>query len=121
MKRPLLIAATLILILSVGCASKKISANMASWMGADQSRLILSWGPPDKTDSDGKGGQVLTWLRDRGNKSTTSTTYNTGVKGLGGEDIIVTNTSGGGKREPATRMFWVNEDGIIYNWKWQGL
>ena len=78
MKRSLLIAATLTLVLSVGCSSKKISANMASWMGAHQSKLILSWGPPDKTDSDGKGGQVLTWLRDRGSRSKTYTTYNTG-------------------------------------------
>ncbi len=115
--------ACLILLLSVtGCgAGKKLSATMDAWKGHHQAELIRSWGPPDRTDSDGQGGQVLTWLRDRGNRSKTSTTYNTGVKGPGGEDIIVTNTSGGGKREPATRMFWVNEEGIIYSWRWRGL
>ena len=32
---------------------------MGSWMGAHKSRLIQSWGPPTRYDSDGQGGEIL--------------------------------------------------------------
>lgn len=32
---------------------------MDSWMGHHKSELIQSWGPPDRYESDGKGGEIL--------------------------------------------------------------
>ena len=110
--------ACLILLLSVtGCAGKKISANMASWMGAHQSKLILSWGPPTETHDDGKGGKVLVWLYDRGT-TTTSTTTSVDPKICPQcSDVTVSRER---ENADASRMFWVNEEGLIYHWRWRG-
>lgn len=36
---------------------------MDSWMGATKQQLILRWGPPTTTASDGNGGEILIYAR----------------------------------------------------------
>lgn len=89
------IAATL---LFHGCfLSKRISKNMDSWVGTHQSELIRKVGPPERTASDGAGGVVLIYERQRA------------------------LSTDGSPTKPAMRMFYVNPDGIIYHWRWRGL
>lgn len=49
----------LLLIFFLSCTSEK--EIMGSWMGAQKKDLILSWGPPTRTTSDGNGGEVLVY------------------------------------------------------------
>jgi len=81
---------------------------MASWIGKHQSELIAEWGPPNKIMPDGKGGTVLDY------------SY---YKDLG-ENIYI-NRRGYGYTSPrgytAKRYFYVDSNGIIYNFKWKGL
>lgn len=41
----------------------RTNQEMQSWVGRHQSELILQWGPPTQTSSDGNGGQVLVYQR----------------------------------------------------------
>lgn len=36
---------------------------MNSWMGNSKGNLIMSWGPPTQTTSDGKDGEVLIYAQ----------------------------------------------------------
>jgi hypothetical protein len=51
----------MLLLVLAGCASSGIDQLMNSWVGSHKSKLILSWGPPARYDSDGLDGEVLTW------------------------------------------------------------
>lgn len=96
-----------------GCASS-VNEMMQSWVGHHQSELIAKWGPPLQTASDGKGGTVLIY----------------------GEYVDLGQTPGQARRDyfgnitytapqqqgyQRTRMFYVNQNGYIYHWRWQGL
>ena len=112
---------TLIALNSFGCAQKVndfkkasiIRGIMDSWVGHYQSELIAYWGPPTKIVSDGKGGNMIIYES---------------LKGTWG-DLKDKRIVGGAHyptrpRQPgyaATRIFYVNEKGIIYSWKWSGL
>jgi len=111
MRKFLSILFFLSLISTAGCGrSEKISTAMDSWKGSHQSQLIRSWGPPTLTHSDGKGGQILEWRYERGSNKTTATTVpNT-------QTTIYRHKS----KSYASRMFWVDEEGIIYYWSWKG-
>ena len=39
--------------------TEKEKKAMDSWLGFQKSALILSWGPPTRTESDGNGGTIL--------------------------------------------------------------
>ena len=97
----------LVLFLMTGCASR-INKTMSSWIGHHQSELIASWGPPTRTSSDGKGGIVLVYesYRNMGTKGSVDSRGNIRVR----DNSYI-----------RTRMFYVNNNGIIYNWRWQGL
>ena len=106
---------------SFGCAPRvndfkkpsTINRMMDSWVGHYQSKLIANWGPPTKITSDGKGGNIIIYES---------------LKGTWG-DVKDKRIVGGthyptSPRQPgyaATRIFYVNEKGIIYSWKWSGL
>lgn len=81
-------------ILLTGCVSNE----MRSWVGRPQSELIAQWGAPQRKSDDGLGGYVLTYERF--------------IRGGPGE------VPGGHYR---TREFYVDQHGIIYRWRWQGL
>jgi hypothetical protein len=107
----ILLVATLATV--TACASLSPSRKMQSWMGSTAQQLILSWGPPTRTSSDGAGGSILIYEYDR----------NMGqVPGLAVQnaDGSVSYTAPQRSGYVASRMFWVNSGGLIYNWRWQG-
>ena len=81
-------------LLCTSCAARN-NKLMQSWVGSHQSQLILSWGPPNQTTSDGAGGTILIYAAERR---------------IPDDNVYI-----------ATRMFYVNPSGIIYSWRWQGL
>jgi hypothetical protein len=83
----------LLLILTFGCSS--INKQMQSAMGQPISGVIDSWGAPSRVTPDGRGGSVYVW-----------------------QQWVPTGYGGGYVR---SRMFWADSDGIIYQWRWQGL
>jgi hypothetical protein len=120
------LASVLFVLLSclTACASANLEAQretvnrqMQSWIGHHQADLILSWGPPQQTASDGNGGTILiySWYRPPGN-----TVPQVGSPG----SVLGAITQGFGQETggyTATRMFYVNGDGVIYHWRWQNL
>ncbi len=93
---------------TLGCAS--VNSQMQSWVGHHQSELIASWGPPDRTASDGNGGVVLIYGSYRDFGQTPGKVYSDG-----------SYTAPRANGYYATRMFYVNADGVIYSWRWKGL
>ena len=111
----------LIALNSSGCTQKVkdfkkasiIRGIMDSWVGHYQSELIAYWGPPTKIVSDGKGENMIIY------ESLKGTWGNLKDKRIVGGAHYPTRP-----RQPgyaATRIFYVNEKGIIYSWKWSGL
>lgn len=109
-----------------------ISKIMDSWMGANVNDLIVSWGPPQQTISDGKGGQILiyssarTWTTP--GQATTNTYgkanaygYGNYANAYGRSTSTTTYTPPQTRGYEAQRMFWVNRNGKIYRWSWKGL
>jgi hypothetical protein len=106
------LTALLLLVLSltttVGCAS--VNSQMQSWVGHHQAELIASWGPPARTAADGNGGTILIYYQYRDFGQTRGKVYSDGSYTAPRENGYV-----------AQRMFYVNPDGVIYSWRWQGL
>lgn len=93
------LACLALLIALTGCAS--INKDMQAWNGRTSQQLILQWGPPARSTTDGAGGEVLVYER------WVPRTFVPYLGWIGGYT--------------ATRMFYVNPEGVIYNWRWQGL
>lgn len=106
-------------ILIVGCSAFLPDKMMDSWMGATEQQLISVWGPPTRTDSDGGSGKVLTYtftenwvspyfvpgqLTDNGNGTAT---YRPPRQDSGTSVKV--------------RQFYVNAEGRIYSWRYQGI
>jgi hypothetical protein len=86
----------LIAVIIVSCASTRKAVD--SWMGHNKSELILKLGPPQRTASDGNGGEVLI--------------YETQVwMNSGNYEYPITSS----------RMFYADSTGRIYHWRAQGL
>lgn len=109
----------------VGCGTPTHKI-MNSWKGNHVSSLIRSWGPPDYVTSDEKGGKVYIWerninlpLTDARSETKGTITYSpyrneyTIKSNTVYTDAIVLK----GKK---VRMFWVDQNGIIYGWKAEG-
>jgi hypothetical protein len=99
-------------IATSGCAAQ-INSAMSTWVGHHQSELIRSWGPPSRTASDGQGGTVLIYDSYVDMGQTPGTAYTDPY----GNVRYTTPQQNGYAR---TRMFYVNADGYIYSWRWQG-
>jgi len=103
----------LILIpLLTDCGS--INKTMQSWEGHHKSELYQKWGPPTRTTDDGLGGEILiyeTWIN-------TGQTAGQVYQNPNGSIGYTAPKQNGYLR---TRMFYVNKNGIIYSWRWQGL
>jgi len=72
-----------------------------SWLGAHRKNLILKWGVPARTDSDGDGGEIL-WYKER---------------------VAPYIVNGSVIQQGYTRntQFWSDREGKIYHWKrWDG-
>ena len=100
-------------VLVSGCARMNPSNVMQSWQGQNYADLMLKWGPPTRSTPDGRGGQILVYEYDR----RTGQIAGRAVPQLDGSVIYTAPVSTG---YVATRMFWVNPSGVIYNWRWQG-
>jgi hypothetical protein len=92
-----------------GCATRN-NNTMQSWVGRHQSELILAWGPPDRTTSDGNGGSILIYGHYVDLGQTSGQVYGNG-----------SYTAPQQQGYQRTRMFYVNSAGVIYSWRWQGL
>ena len=53
------ITAFLFLFLMTACTSQREILN--SWLGSTKQQLIMSWGPPSRTASDGGDGEILVY------------------------------------------------------------
>jgi hypothetical protein len=97
-----------------GCSpGDNITKVMQSWVGSHYSDLMLSWGPPTFSTSDGKGGQILVYQfnREGGQIPGFSTKIGKTLFYTAPQNISYT----------AERMFYVDENGIIYFGRWKGL
>ena len=117
--------AVLVGLLLGGCAGK-INEAMESWKGSHISAVIQSWGPATRTASDGKGGTIYIWdaYVDLGTSPGTHSQNIYCPPSFGG----YTSCQGTGTYTPPqqqgynrVRMFYVDKNGRIYNWRWQGL
>lgn len=106
-----------ILLFSSSCKTtsfaQKEKTMMDSWLGHTKAELLQSWGPPTKTDSDGQGGEILTYDKTVTLGQTPGTVYGNGNGGINytrPNNNVVTRS----------RMFYVNQQGKIYHWLAQG-
>jgi hypothetical protein len=115
-KANLFILSLVLLIISIifisGCglrAKRAVEKEMKSWVGRHKSDLIASWGNPQDITPDGKGGTVLF--------------YSQLVK----KSVQFKDPLAKMSRPPhirkyfRTRTFYVNSEGYIYDYKWDGL
>jgi hypothetical protein len=114
-------------ILFSSCAyqTNAISQDMQSWVGRHQSELIASWGPPQNTSIDGKGGTVLVYSEYVDLGQTPGTIKRKNINPLGNKSILGDTstyeyTPPKQKGYYKKRMFYVNPDGYIYTYKWEG-
>jgi hypothetical protein len=84
---------TILILLVVGlltaCTSQKEIMN--SWLGSTKQNLVMSWGPPARTASDGGTGEILIYAR-----QVYIPQYNMNYYDY--------------------KMMYVNSDGKIYHW-----
>ncbi len=99
---------------------------MNSWKGSHVSRLIRSWGPPQQVTTDGVGGRIYIWTTEVNIPLTNATSKTKGTVDYNpylDQYTIKSKTTHiapiiiEGQR---ARMFWVDEDGIIYYWQAKG-
>lgn len=88
----LLLTLFLLIVLSA-CASTKKTLN--TWLGSSKQQLILKWGPPDRTASDGGTGEILVYA---------SQIYYPGINGTGAYTYWY------------YKYMYANSEGIIYHW-----
>ncbi len=85
---------------SAASKREKMEAALDSWIGQPAKQLIMKWGPPDKTDTDGAGGNIFTWRE-----------YNAPRKDFMGK---VT-----GPGSTTVYMFWAHKAGEVYSWRYE--
>jgi hypothetical protein len=73
----------------IGCISQR--KMMDSWIGSTKQDLILKWGPPERTASDGGTGEILVYSSRFYNATLNMTTYQ-------------------------YRLMYADNDGKIYHW-----
>jgi hypothetical protein len=137
---------SLTLALISGCVlgpskTERFDAIMKSWLGSQSSDLVAKWGPPQNVMRD-KDGEIWTYYESRQwttpGRSFTTSTANAQTYGSFRSGSIFSppgysgNTAIEGQsvttyRPPETqsytcrRTFFVNKDGVIYRYGWQGL
>jgi len=115
-----------------GCASS-VNKMMQSWMGHSAEDLIASWGPPAQVLDNPAGGKIYVYHQNTqvtlpGTPSTPGTAFTTGyIDANGNWQSTTTYTPGTPGTPPTTydfervRVFFVNQQGVIYRWSWRGL
>lgn len=86
----------------------KLQITMESWVGATESQVVASWGPPTSSYKMDDGTKVLTW--EWSSQSGGNSWYDN--QGRVHFNAPVTNT--------CKKMFYINSNGVIYSWRYQG-
>jgi len=125
--------------IALGCLHPIRNTNyaMQSWVGHHESEVIRSWGPPTQTADDGAGGKILIYDYQQSYTTpgtavaTTQTRPSGSCASIGGVtqpcNLGSTSTTRTVITPPKTqtygrsRMFYVNAQGYVYSWRWQGL
>ena len=113
MKKIIIVVITLFIIFSLtSCATiyaKRIDDMMKSWIGDTKQHLLQKWGPPTDIFDNGEDGEIWTYSFYR-----QTTGYAT-----------KTNRGNIFWRAPqqyeAVRQFYIDKDGLIFAYRWQGL
>jgi hypothetical protein len=117
MKYTLLIASCAVV---AGCATTEKFENMlSSWVGANESALIGSWGPPQSSYSLPDGSKVLQYQRSGQvfipGYATATTTY------AGNQAFTNINGMPSMAITQQCMVNWtINPDGRVARWSWQG-
>lgn len=101
----------------VGCFNQRFSARMAKMIGKNERELVAKWGYPNRIEPDGRGGRIFIyggiWTQNTPATTTATTTYN----GNRSDTYIVSNPGGSHSFE-WYRKFWLDANGIVYDWAW---
>jgi len=100
---------------------------MSSWLGHSQNELITKWGPPQEVMDDGQDGKIYTYKKDKSytvpGSSTTTVTGSVNTYG----NSTYGQANGNSTYQPSRtyewtqiRMFWIDQNGIIYKWSIPG-
>lgn len=105
-----------------------VNAQMRSWEGHRISDVIAQWGPPAQIIDDGTD-KIYVWAKTRSYTSPghAETTTNVAANNYGNPYYANATANSRTTYTPpetttwqASRMFWVNEYGVIYKWSWRG-
>ena len=105
---------------------------MSSWMGHPESALLLAWGSPQSSISDGEGGRILTYTERRvrvtPGQATTTTTASATAYGYGNYATAYGQGKSHTTYAPARvnewqvfRRFRLDRSGTIIAYSWNGL
>jgi hypothetical protein len=113
MKTVNILVVALVLLLS-GCVSTEelMRKEMDPWLGRSQHDLYLQLGPPNSITEDGNGGTILIY-ENRQNYA-----YVPGQVTVQGNTATYTNPQTLGYVR--SRMYYVNQGGIIYSYRGKG-
>ena len=105
---------------------------MKSWLGHNESSLMLSWGPPSQIYRDGSGGKFIVYSQSHMYVSPGYATTNTTGSATG--QVLGNNVYVQGQAQSQTtyvppqvhqwttyRMFQVNSEGTVVAYSWKGL
>lgn len=101
------------------CSYLTPDAMLNSWLGKTEHDLVLSWGPPTRVDSDGAGGRILSYIRAENWVSPYVTPGEIVDHGDGTASYTPPKQASGTSMK--VRQFYVNAEGRIYSWRYQGL
>lgn len=87
---------------------------MKTWVGDTKQNLYLKWGAPSRVTDDGNGGEIAVF------ESYVNSGQQAG-RAYENEDGSISYTNPQQRGYVRTRMFYIDKNGIIYNWKWKGL
>ena len=110
---------SIIVATSITACTAQMNQAMQSWVGHHYSEIVGQWGPPTRVLGDGSGGKMMVWEETR--SFTTpghAETHPYGI--LSNPSYQTTYTPARTTGYTASRTFWVNSKGIIYNWAWKG-
>lgn len=82
---------------------------MDSWLGATEHDVIMRMGTPANTSSDGDGGKIIRYTKER-----STTTYNRNPYQVNKYDpSVISNTYD----NTLYKEFFINKDGKVYSWR----
>ena len=92
---------------------------MEAWKGATKHEVIMSWGPPEKEQSDGGTGKILIYTdkgevtRISGSSVVNVFAYKGFGTGIGNENYVLDS------RKTYEYLFYLDADDIVYHTKWK--